>query len=482
MRTMKTPSRRIRLVVLEVQLLTWIFVCIVGNSRALAADDAGADTNLDIIQFKAPGGWKAVDRPGQPMKVFAAPDSNAQQQVMIVVMLAPAKEGLDLHSAFGDVAKQMAGSNKIEDTGEPTAGKTRQGFEMMSQKFGVADAAGNRVVVRIVAANVQNRLAAFCCLGGPPAFFDQHQAEMDALLHSVNFNVPTENAPATNTPAAGGTAPAPPAASGDFVAAVHERTAKAMDEAKSDFAKKLEGRRKPHVVLGDVLTLDGKPVPNIVKCQIGVGGTTIAAEHAHYTLEPDEHGHFEQQIPDGLYQMSTKCIVTIAGHHVTADLAPLGKVGHDESSDKGIVQDYRLVMDGLKPDADPNSRNAYYGGQLTVYEANSSTVAAQLNQRFPGSRLQLLFEPQGPLIDGSTGQPFTLETSTNDTVYSQTFQRLPIGPYHVTVRLLTTDGQAKVLNTCQGFGNPYGTTIDVFWQSKRDYDYDRDDPALYVRE
>jgi hypothetical protein len=455
-------------------------ILIFASAVALGDD---TDNSVDIIQFKSPTGWQATEKPGQPMKIFAAPGSNQQQQAVIVVMLVPPRDNLDLRSAFDDVVKQMAGANKVERTGEPTAAKTRQGFPAMAQQIAMSDAAGNHALVRIVAANVQNRLAAFCYMGGPEAFFKQHEPEMDALLHSVNFNVPTDNAAAgaaAPNPAAAGAAPA--AASGDFVAAVHDHTAKAMEQGRADFAKNVEARRKPHTVLGDVLTLDGKPVPNLIKLEVSVGGTTIAAERTNYKLEVDDHGHFEQKVPDGLYQTYAFGIVDLAGHHVPIDLAPLGKTGHDESSDKGMVQDYRIVLDGLKPNADPNGRDAYYGGQVRLSQFNSSTVDAQYSNRFPGSKIQLIFEPQGPLIDGSTGQPFVIEMPSQEIAYSKILQRLPIGPYHVTTKLITADGQTRALNTAQGFNSAAGPTIDVYWQCSPQWENTREDPALYVRD
>jgi hypothetical protein len=101
--------------------------------------------------------------------------------------------------------------------------------------------------------------------------------------------------------------------------------------------------------------------PNVAAYSLYVGGVTIAAQRAQYKLEVDQNGHFEQQIPDGLYRITAKCIVNYAGHRVPVDLASLdGKAqGVDQSSDEGIVKDYRMVMGGLKPGEDPNGPTRY---------------------------------------------------------------------------------------------------------------------------
>src|SRR5690349_3335850 len=71
------------------------------------------DSNLEIIQYKAPTGWRASDQAGKAnARIFAAPDSDATQQAMILVLVYPAQEGQDLRAAFDAAVKDVTSNGK----------------------------------------------------------------------------------------------------------------------------------------------------------------------------------------------------------------------------------------------------------------------------------------------------------------------------------------------------------------------------------
>jgi len=51
-------------------------------AAGLRAQDAGvaAPATLEIIQFQPPVGWRAVDRPGQAVRMYVSPDATPQQR------------------------------------------------------------------------------------------------------------------------------------------------------------------------------------------------------------------------------------------------------------------------------------------------------------------------------------------------------------------------------------------------------------------
>src|SRR5260221_692726 len=121
---------------------------------ARGADDATKpDSNLDIIQFKAPAGWKVDDRPAQGLRTFISPDSDATQQAMIVVFISPPVERMDFRTMFDTTIKQMIGNGKVTDPGEVTSTKTRQGYEALTQTLTAQAPAGGSVKARFIAAN-----------------------------------------------------------------------------------------------------------------------------------------------------------------------------------------------------------------------------------------------------------------------------------------------------------------------------------------
>jgi hypothetical protein len=211
-----------------------------------------------------------------------------------------------------------------------------------------------------------------------------------------------------------------------------------------------------------------------------VSGTTVAAERTHYNLAIDANGHFEQQVPDGLYKLIVTCIVNYHGHRVPVELARLDdKESIDQSSEKGIVADYRVVMDGLKPGADPNSLGAYYGGTLSINDPKF--MPDNLGTKIPGAKVQLLFEPQGPLLDGSVVQPFTLVADGNQIAFGAQFQRLPLGFYKVSATLILPSGQARPTLCSRKWDQGYAPAIEVWWEATTAQTDLRVDPKIYVQ-
>src|SRR6478752_5721874 len=84
-------------------------------SATCRADDAPAasSSTLEIIRFTAPAGWEMVEKPGQPVRVFTAPGSNASQQTLILILIAPPTEKLDLRASYEAVIKQITSDGKV---------------------------------------------------------------------------------------------------------------------------------------------------------------------------------------------------------------------------------------------------------------------------------------------------------------------------------------------------------------------------------
>jgi hypothetical protein len=492
---------------LLVRCVCWSALLLLLAVPSLAEDKP--DSTLEIIQFKAPAGWNASDRPGQPVKIFSSPDSNPTQQAMIMLVVTPPQNGLDLANAFEATTKQITGNGKVLESTDVVSSKTRQGFDAVSRTL-VAQAAGDqRVYARMVAAKVNDRMAGIYYLATSQELYDQHQAEMAALLQSVSFNA-NAAAPAGLAAAkselealdkqkqellqkvaeiearqrqlsaaiAGGAAPA-----GDAGAAANAGE-QLLAKARERFVKELAARRKPHTILGDILGLDGKPIPNVISYSVYVWGTTVAAEKTHYGLDVDQNGHFEQQVPDGLYKIKATCIVENAGHRVPVDLVWIDdkKQGVDQSSASGIVKDFRLVTNGLKPGEDPKGTNSYYGGIFAVNGPPYNVTQGSFSTRHPGAKLQLTLTPQGPLVDGSRIAPFTIEMDVREADYSAHPRNIPLGAYKVSAMLIEKDGTKRVLPASRAFGGELADSVDLFWESTRDYPEDRAEPNIYLKD
>jgi hypothetical protein len=279
-------------------------------------------------------------------------------------------------------------------------------------------------------------------------------------------------------------APAAAGAAGNVadVSAGVEEEGKAIAAAKEKFAKGAAARRKPHTVLGDVVCLDGKPVPNVISCTVSVGGTTLAAQTTHYGLEVDANGHFEQQVPDGLYAMSVQCVVNVGGKRVPVEFLCLdGKSqGVDMSSAEGIVKDYRMIMQSLKPDIDPGDRNAYFGGSFSLNDFTYSPQTGDIAQRHPNSKVRVTLTPQGPQVDGRKRPAFTLETPQGR--IANRFRGIPIGVYQATFDLIEANGTTRRLNCALNLTSQVTDSVPLFWDSTGQYLITITEPQVYVKD
>ena len=107
--------------------MKWVFflACGVWFASSALADDATPDSKLEIIEYKAPAGWQVSEKPGQTAKVYVSPDSTATQQAVILILITPPQDNLNLKTGFEAVGKQMTQNGKIVQSSEVTAGKTR---------------------------------------------------------------------------------------------------------------------------------------------------------------------------------------------------------------------------------------------------------------------------------------------------------------------------------------------------------------------
>lgn len=482
--------------------------------RVARAADA-ADSTMDIVQYRAPAGWKATNANDAARRIYTSPDSTPTQQAVIMVTLAPPQNGLDLRTAFDGVVKQMSQSGKVTQSGELSVNKTRQGFEAMSQTMAVQAGDGSQLSLRLTCANVNNRLVTFCYLGTPAAFYDKHMAQMDDLLHSVSFAAGggVAAAAAGNANAAAGEVAAleqekqqlltrvaaidarlgqlksgagPAAAAAGPVSAtgvpVRDEAA-AIAQAAGQFNKTVNQRRKPHTIVGDILTLDGKPIPNVVTATVSVGGVSIAAERTHYTLAVDKAGHFEQKIPDGLYKLFPKVVVNLNGHQVPVDVVPIDVAGArvDQSSAEGIVQDFRLVLNALDPLQDPNRPESYLGGSVHVSDPTYTPQTGEISHRHPGAKIRFTFVPLTSAVDGSKIDPFAVDMEPTK-VKGYGITRLPLAAYRVSAALAMPGGSTQPLTCSLDMLQNYGNAVELNWDGQAEYNTARVERTIYVRD
>jgi hypothetical protein len=423
------------------------------------------DSSLDVIQYKTPTGWEATDRPGQAVRSLVAPDSNVSELAVIVVMLSPAADSLDLRATFDATVKQLTSNGKVLESTEVTPTKSRQGLDAVWQTLVTQGEGDKRLYVRMIGAKVQNRMAGIYYLASSQRMYDLHQPEMDALLKSVTFKIDE---------AVVHDAPVGPVAPPEEL----------LIKAKERFAAGVAARRKPRTILGDFVGVDGKPIANADFYRVFVWGTTLAGDRANYGLEVDAKGHFEQQVPDGLYQLKAICIVKYGGGRVPVDLVWLdGKqLGVNQSSAGGIVRDYCLAMSGLAAGADPKDISSFFGGEFKVTGPPYTLTEGSYSARHPGATVRLTMTPQGALVDGSRGGIMTADFDLAELNYGSQPRKVPIGVYRVTATLIDRDGGKHALQCKSASASEYAASVDIAWGCSASDQEARTNPSIDVKD
>jgi hypothetical protein len=158
------------------------------------------------------------------------------------------------------------------------------------------------------------------------------------------------------------------------------------------------------------------------------------------------------------------------------------KMGVVQASAGGIVRDFRLVLNGLKPGEDPKSDHAYFGGTLRVDGPRFDLQRGSFSVRHPGARVLMTLTAQSTMVDGSKIDPITVDMDVSELNYSSTRRSIPVGVYKVSAVLVGKDGTKTQLPCSNNFNGPFGESAEIFWESQRDNAEQRNEPAIYLRD
>jgi hypothetical protein len=146
---------------------------------------------------------------------------------------------------------------------------------------------------------------------------------------------------------------------------------------------------------------------------------------------------------DGDYSIHAIVQVTYQGVKWGLYIPPDDNIDSSLLSINGIVKNFTWKLTGLQPGGDPKNPASYYGAYISV---------GPITENFPaGSHLRFSLVPQGPLVDGSTGQSLTFDKSLitpwdyADDPHASLMD-IPLGVY--TISATGTDPNGNALNIC----------------------------------
>ena len=234
-------------------------------------------------------------------------------------------------------------------------------------------------------------------------------------------------------------------------------------------------RAKPGWITGNITDSTGKPIEG-AQFEVTVFGTTIAGgEKTSLRLDVDDKGHFEQQLPDGLYAVTAYVEKDYNNSRFHVQLHPTdNKPETTKSASKpGIVKDFVWKLGGVRPGVDPKASFGHYGAALRLYDAQYLGDADQkLLGKFPPKSLaHVTLTPKGPAIDGSRIDPVTIKgelSALGDTLGQLTFD-IPIAAYTIEAKIVTPDGKTTPLKSSLQFRGPFEAKAELMFVQKSIY-------------
>lgn len=167
------------------------------------------------------------------------------------------------------------------------------------------------------------------------------------------------------------------------------------------------------VVKGLVVDTQGKPLPGL---KVVVENTVFHASYVYGTTGQD--GRYRVEVPNGGWKVSVQLERQFQGRSYRFDLHPDNPDAF--TGTEGAVRNFSWKLSGPRPEG-----NRFYGGTVALYR-----VFGDDGEFFEMPEVELTLTPDGPLIDGSTGQPVTARPEAS----ADEVRDIPLGSYVVTAR------------------------------------------------
>jgi hypothetical protein len=200
------------------------------------------------------------------------------------------------------------------------------------------------------------------------------------------------------------------------------------------------GAEKGYVV-GRVVDTAGKPLAGV---RITIDSTIYYNTVVSGSTDAD--GRYKLKVDQGSWRAYARMQREYNGRTYTIDLHPDNP---DSFTGEGAVRNFEWRLRGKKP----IPLTGTYGGLVTMGGDPNGMTIVELDT------IEWTFTPVGPLIDGSTIQPFTARSGAPQTELYSKIEDLPIGRYSITARH-TPPGEAPTALKVRLYGRgEWGSSV-----------------------
>lgn len=203
---------------------------------------------------------------------------------------------------------------------------------------------------------------------------------------------------------------------------------------------------RPRTVSGRAVDTQGRPIAD-ARVWIVPSLTSGVVE-----VRTDADGYYlAEDLLDVPYRARAWTFVEHNGARLCLRLGMESAAAYDSfSASMGAESNFVMQLSG--PIGDLRDTQEQFGGVLSVYN--------QWYYEQPGNSIEFTFTPTGPLIDGSTIEPFT---RTIDPAGDSIIRGLPLGPYQVGAVLVEADGARRSLTVSTDGYSEFQPAMPLDW-------------------
>ncbi|MGC4046790.1 MAG: carboxypeptidase-like regulatory domain-containing protein [Armatimonas sp.] len=196
---------------------------------------------------------------------------------------------------------------------------------------------------------------------------------------------------------------------------------------------------------GYVKDAQGRPV---VGAKIMASSSAFGGFRTSATGTTNAQGYYEVAVPKGIARVwCAGVVVSQDGLRMALPLHPADNTLEDFDTTKGAVENFVLRSWGVaNENGDPSYSRNYYGGAfwLSYPTREPDDQNAPKDWLVLGSTIELTLTPDGPLMDGSKGEPLTFKAKVGSVGHFEA-NDIPIGRYSVKATLAMPDGKPQAL-------------------------------------
>jgi hypothetical protein len=210
--------------------------------------------------------------------------------------------------------------------------------------------------------------------------------------------------------------------------------------------------RDTNVITGTLRNSHGRAMPG-VELLLTSGMAEVGGKHV--VAMTDGNGNYTAKLPRGSYAVAAYATMAYEGQEVQVRVRPRvpGSDSFDLPKSGGADLDLVLGVSGPLPETTASSAEDFYGGVVAVTEwFDVDGVGQPLSVLRGELEVTFHFEPVGPLLDGSSIEPFDVTRTVNELVsgsdvldHDEELYDIPLGSYLVTASLATPAGDALPL-------------------------------------